>query len=438
MGGKTLVTSRVWTAVATLALLGAACSPLAVGPEPVKTGADLVIGIPNSATGSLATEGGLSKQGYDLWQDWSNRNGGITVQGVKHKVRLVYQDDQSQAQKAAEAAEQLITDQKVQFLLSPYSSATTMTTAVVAERHQVPMVDSNGAARQIFMQGLRYTFGVLSPADRYPIAAIDWETTLSPRPKTIAITSADDDSSMLIAKSTADYSETKGIHVVFMQTYPAGSTNLFPLIQQAKAKNPDIFFNSGHFLEAVAAHKAAKDLGLDAKLFAYGVGPTQPEFAQALGPAADFVITAAPWTAQAKFKSSYGPTSVEYVEAYRQKYHTQQEPGFITADSTASGLALQLAIEHANSLDRLKVRDALAALDVNIFYGRLKFDAQGQNTFHNALVLQVQNGQRQTVWPPELASATPQYPTPTWESRFGTAAAPPKAKLPGTGRPRAR
>ena len=106
-----------------------------------------------------------------------------------------------------------------------------------------------------------------------------------------------------------------------------------------------------------------------------------------------------------------------------------------TADATAAGLSLELAIKHANSLDPAKVRDALASLDVNTFYGRLKFDTQGQNTFHNVLVVQILNGQVQTVWPTELASATGTWPTPTFETRFGVAAAPPKAKLPGTGQP---
>jgi branched-chain amino acid transport system substrate-binding protein len=434
MKGERLVAHRLGVLGLVLGLLGTACTPFA-SMDRSATGPDIVIGVPNSATGSVATEGGLSKQGYDLWQDQVNRAGGIEVQGVRHKVRLIYRDDQSQPQLSAQAAESLITQDQAKFLFSPYGTTTTIAVAAVAEAHRLPMLDSNGAARQIFMQGFRYTFGVLAPADQYPTAVIDWELTLNPRPKSIAIITADDDASLFIAQATADYSTKKGIQVVYLQKYPAGTTNLAPLVQQAKAKNPDIFFNSGHFLEAVAAHKAAMELKLDAKLFAYGVGPTQPEFAQALGPAADFAITGAPWTAQAKFKSDYGPTSVQYVAAYRQKYHATDEPSFITADSTASGLALQIAIEHAQSLDPDRVRDALAAMDVNTFYGRLKFDAQGQNSFRNALVLQVQNGRRQTVWPPELASGTAQYPTPSWETRFGEPPAPPKAKLPGTGHP---
>jgi branched-chain amino acid transport system substrate-binding protein len=435
MGTWKVDIARFGVPVLAAVLVSAACSGPMSGPEQPKTGPDIVIGVPNAATGDYNVEGPLTKQGYDLWADWTNAKGGIEVQGVRHKVRLIYEDDQSQPQKSAQAAEKLLTEDKVQFLLGPFGSPPAAAVGAVAEKHRVPMVAPTAAARQVFMQGFHYLFGVLAPADQFPAAVIDWELSQTPKPASIAILTADDDSSMLITKGTVDYASAKGIKVVFLQKYPAGTTNLAGLVAQVKATKPDIFFNSGHFLEAVSAHKAAKDLALDAKVFSYAVGPAQPEFVQALGPVADFSVTGAPWTAQAKFKSDYGPTSTEYVAAYRKKYKTTTEPGFVTADATAAGLALELAIMHAQSLDPDRVRDALVSLDANTFYGRLKFDAQGQNTFHNVLVEQVLNGQLQTVWPPELATAPSQYPTPTWESRFGVTAAPPKAKLPGTGKP---
>ena len=426
--------ARFGIPVLAVLLVGAACS-MSSAPPPPKTGPDIVIGIPNAVTGDYNVEGPLTKQGYDLWADWANGDGGIEVQGVRHKVRLVFQDDQSQPQMSAQIADQMLTQDRVQFLLGPYGSPPAAAVAAVAEKHRVPMVAPTAAARQVFMQGFHYTFGILAPADQFPAAVLDWELSGTPKPTSIAILTADDASSMLITQGTVDYATSKGIKVVFMQKYPAGTTNLYPLVQLAKATKPDIFFDSGHFLDSVAAHKAAKDLMLDAKVFSYAVGPGQPEFVQALGPVADFTVTGAPWDPQAKFKADFGPTTAEFIAAFRKKYLTDQAPSWVTADATAAGLALQMAIMHAGTLNPDKVRDALAAMDENTFYGRLKFDAQGQNTFHNVLVEQVQNGQLKTIWPPELATAPALYPAPTWESRFGAAATPPKAKLPGTGMP---
>lgn len=413
-------------------LAGAACNPLA-NQEGPKYGEEIVVGVPLAATGNVAREASQARQGYDLWLDWANRSGGIEVRGVRHPVRLLYADDTSSPEVAAQLAERMITQDKARFLLGPYGSTNTGAVAAVAERHHVPLVAANGAARQIYTQGFRYVFGVLAPADQYPQGVVDMALAMNPKPATIAILSADDAFSLLVAKGAAEHAVAKGVRLVFNEKYPSGSTNLHALVQQAKARNPDIFVNSGHLLEAIAAHKAAQDVRLDPKVFAYAVGPAEPEFIQALGNAADYVVTGSPWTAQARYKASYYLSSADYVAAYRKKFNTDQEPTYAAADATAAGIALQMAIERAQSLDSDRVRDALAALDVNTFYGRIKFDAQGQNTFRNMLVIQIQSGRRQTVWPPEVAVAQPLYPTPTWTARLGLPPEPPKAKLPGTG-----
>jgi branched-chain amino acid transport system substrate-binding protein len=56
------------------------------------------------------------------------------------------------------------------------------------------------------------------------------------------------------------------------------------------------------------------------------------------------------------------------------------------------------------------VRDAVAALDTESFFGKIKFDATGQNTFKPMSVIQVQNGAAVTVWPKESAEAKMIWP----------------------------
>src|SRR5205085_10492101 len=202
-----------------------------------------------------------------------------------------------------------------------------------------------------------------------PQVLIDKVLSMNPRPTTVAILAADDVFSQSAAKATADYATPRGIKVVYSQTYPSGLTNFDSLMQQAKATNPDMLFNMGHLLESVAVSKAAMDVQLNAKLFAYTTGPAESQFVGALGKAADYVITVSPWTPDARFQASYYLTSAQYVAAYKKKFNTSLEPNFAVADGTAAGVALQAAIERARSTDRDKVRSALAALDINTFFG---------------------------------------------------------------------
>src|SRR5947209_10979049 len=363
------------------AMLATACGGAATTPSP-SIGSTLVIGSAISLTGSQAKEGNLAKQGYDLWYDWIQAQGGITVNGVKHPVSLIYEDDQSKPDLSATLLEKLITAEHAQFILGPYGSAATATDAVIAEKDGIPMVEANGAAQAIFSKGYKYTFGVLSPANKYLTGVIDMAATLSPKPTTLAMLTANDNFSVEVAKAVEDYAPTKGIQVVFTKQYPAAAPDLSGLISQAKAKNPDIVMNSGHLAEAIAINKAAKQLGVNAKIFAYSVGPSTPDFISALGPDANYVYDGSQWTPQVKYKPSFYLSVSDYVKAYQQKYGGSEPPDYHVAESTAACLAFQKAVENAGSLDPVKIRDALASLDVMTFFREIKVDRRGSNVYN--------------------------------------------------------
>ncbi|HEX6349497.1 MAG TPA: amino acid ABC transporter substrate-binding protein [Candidatus Dormibacteraeota bacterium] len=396
-----------------------ACGGASGGGSTTTTGADIIIGAPLSLTGSSSKEGGLAKQGYDMWLTWINQQGGINVKNVKHKVQILYEDDQSKPDISARLTQSLITDKKVQFLLGPYGSGPTASDAVIAEKNSIPMVEGNGAAQAIFSKGYKYTFGVLSPANKYLQGVLDLAATLSPKPSTIAMLAADDSFSQEVAAAVNDYASSKGFSVVYNQKYPNGSTDVSSLVAAAKAKNPDMLLNSGHLAEAIAINKSAKDLQLNAKLFAYSVGPSTPDFITALGKDSYYVMDGSQWTPQVKYKPSFYLSVADYVSTYKSMFNSQDDPDYHVAESTAACLALQKAIENAGTVTNAdKVRDALAALDVMTFFGEIKFDIRGVNVTKPMVVEQIQtDGKHHTVYPAEVADKQAQYPTPAWSSR---------------------
>ncbi|HEY8736338.1 MAG TPA: amino acid ABC transporter substrate-binding protein [Candidatus Dormibacteraeota bacterium] len=407
---------RLAAVLGTVAMAVTACGSTSSGPT-TTSGAPIVFGAAVSLTGAQSKEGGLTKQGYDLWLDWINQQGGIVVNNVKHPVQIKYEDDQSNPNLSATLVQKLITDEKSQFILGPYGSAASATDAVVAEKNGIPMVEANGAAQSIFSHGYKYTFAVLSPANKYLTGVLDMAATLSPKPTTIAILSANDSFSKEVAKAVADYAPTKGIQVVFNKDYPAAAPDVSGLVSQAKATNPDIVMNSGHLAEAIAINKAAKQLSLDAKIFAYSVGPSTPDFIKALGTDANYVYDGSQWTPQVKYHPSFYLSVSDYSKAYETKYSVTDPPDYHVAESTAACLAFQKALENAGSLDPTKVRDALAKLDVMTFFGEIKFDARGINIYKPMVVEQIQKGVHYTVYPSDVANGKPAYPTPTWSSR---------------------
>ncbi len=402
-GGALLV------AVAVTAMLGGMVAGPSQGEEVLK------IGAPLAATGSDAREGALTKQGYDLWADTVNARGGIKVGETAYRVQIIYYDDQSKPQISAELTDKLISQDRVNLLLGPYGSATTFADAAIAEKYRIPMVEANGAARKIFQQGYHYIFGILSPADQYAAAMLQAASTLTPKPESVAILSADDLFSLEVADGAKAWAERNGMKVLYDQKYPVGVADLSAALTAIKSLRPDVLIGSGHLQESLLVMKQTQSLGVNLKFFGFTVGPTTPDFLKALGPAAEYVFASSQWTADVKYRGPVFGSAGEYARAFQQKYGF--EPDYHAAESTAGGLALQLAIEKAGSIDPQKVRDALARLDVMTFYGRIKFDPEGLNVYKPMVTVQIQRGKVVTVWPPDVASAKALYPTPAWDAR---------------------
>jgi len=377
----------------------------------------IVFGAALAATGRDAREGVLTKEGYEFWKDYVNAHGGIKTGGKTYKVDIQYADDETNAQTSAKLVEKFINQDHVNFILGPYGSATSFASAAVTERYKVPMVEGNGSSEKIFSQGFKYIFAVLSPAKRYLEGVIDMALHQKVKPKTVAIVAANDLFSTEVASGAAAYATSHGMTVVYNNKYPADTTDVSSIVSAIKAANPDLILNGGHLQDALLLQKSFKEQNVLAKAYAYSVGPDTPDFRKALGNDANYVFGGTQWSPTAKYRGAPGfiSTSAEYAKQFEKKYG--HVPDYHNAESSATCLAFQYAIQNAGSLDPQKVRDALAALNVVTFYGILKFDDRGINVFKPMAVNQIQKGNLVTVWPSAVQNAQPAYPAPDWSKR---------------------
>lgn len=102
-----------WLAIAALASLYAGT---ATAQSTIRVGAPLPM------TGPLSPEAVKQQRGYDLRAETANKAGGVKVGGQRMKVEIVYVDYQSNTPRAVQAAEKLITQDKMDFLFSPFGS----------------------------------------------------------------------------------------------------------------------------------------------------------------------------------------------------------------------------------------------------------------------------------------------------------------------------
>lgn len=369
----------------------------------------LTLGAAVSLTGKLAREGALTKEGYELCQTKINDAGGVSVGGKKLMLAVQYQDDTSKPDTAAQLVEQF-NDKGVKLILSSYGSANIEAQAAVVERNGQVMADSAGADDKIFEKGYRRTFAVLSPATEYAASIVKAIAELAkPKPRTVVFLSADDGFSKTVTEGGMAEAKEQGFTVLPPQYFPNGTSDVSSALTKVKGQRPDVIIGSVHLVEGIAIVKQAHELGVTpAGGFGETVAPPTPDFAKTLGSQAENVLGSSQWTETVTGQDKYFGTAKEYGDDIQAKFG--HRPEYHNAEATAACLALALAVEKAGTTEPDKVRDALAGLDTESFFGRIKFDESGKNVSKPMSVIQIQNGKVVTVWPTEAAESKLVWP----------------------------
>ncbi|MDP3768194.1 MAG: amino acid ABC transporter substrate-binding protein, partial [Dehalococcoidia bacterium] len=366
-------------------------------------------------TGPFSKEGKLVKDGYDFWLAEVNKRGGIMIGGKRRPVQVVFYDDESNAQTSARLTEKLITEDKVQFLLGPFSSPITMQTSVIGEKYKILTIATQANANVIYERGFKYVVSVLPPATAYMKLTLEMASKLQPKPKTVAIMALNNPFGILAAEGAREHAKAYGFDVVYFEKYPAQASDVSAFLTQIKAKNPDILVASGFFQESLLIVKQSKELKFCPKMIALTVGPDVPDFTKSLGKDADYIYGSAWWLPNMGYKGRDFGSSRDYSKAVTERLG--REPNYHVASGTAAGLFLQMAIEKANSLDTDAVRKAFGTMDIETFWGTVAWNEKGQNIKGASGPIQIQNGKLVSVYPESLREAPAAYPMPCWDKR---------------------
>src|SRR6266511_2861608 len=211
------MTRTFWTlpAAAVLAAVLAGSLP-AHAQAPIKIGASL------SLTGTYAKPGTYQKEGYDVCADEVNGKGWL----LGRKIEFVLYDDQSAPATAVKLYEKLITEDKVDAVMGPYSSPITVAVADVTEKYKKVMVSPLAATTSVFRKGRKYIFMVISPAEVYLEGLIDMAAKRGL--KTVAIINED------TANGTPSWRRRGGCRSCFRRPTPRAIRTSPPFSSRSK------------------------------------------------------------------------------------------------------------------------------------------------------------------------------------------------------------
>jgi branched-chain amino acid transport system substrate-binding protein len=384
-------------------LLGAAVSPAGAHHRPNN---EVLVGGAISQTGRYAEPAGRQVNAIKLWVDEVNARGGL----LGHKVRLLLLDDKSDTQTAIKLYEKLITEDKVDVILGPYSSGITEAVANVTERYKMPFVAYGASSSPIWEKGRRYIFNIVAVAEDYQKGAVHLAKQIGV--KKAAIIGEDSLFPRQAGKGTKDWAKQLGIEIVVDENYPLKQTDFTALLQKIKAAGAEAVFSNSYFADSAAQLRQMREQNLNVKLYCSTIGPALPNFPEQLGGTAEYVLGFSQWEPLPKILKH--PGMEEFITAYEKRFG--EKPNYHAGGAYGALQATEAALKKAGSFDNEKFRDALATIDVQTIFGRYKVDAKGINA-HEGLTFQILKGQRRVVWPEKWAEAKPELPMPEWSKR---------------------
>ena len=383
----------------------------------------LLVGATVSLSGRFSREGAALRAGYQSWARAANEAGGVAVDGQRRSVRLLVYDDASDPLTAVRMVEQLAREDGVGLLLGPHSGPLTAATATAAERLGALTVAPDAASPALYERGLRMLVSVLPTEDRYFDGLLDLADRLSPRPRSMALFVPDDPFFGGAVEGARDRARGLGLRPPLVERYALDAREVLEALDRIAESRPEVLLIGGEPERLALFVPQLRQLRLAPPLRAVATPHRSGDLPAALSDDLEGVVALDWWWPELAFAGPLLGSARDFAATFEQ--HHGYRPDARAASAAAAGLALQLGVERAGSAEPGPVRTALGELDVQTFWGRLAWDAQGRNRAASVPLVQFQQGRPLVIHPSGAAGAQLRYPLADWPSALRRPAPPP-------------
>lgn len=404
----------------------------APGEEPIVDEGPVVIGSTFTLSGPVAHAGQQAFEGAELAIKYVNEElGGINGR----EVVLKYYDDEFDEAKIPMLYEKLITQDKVDFLLSPYTSPFLAAAPVVDKNDQIMfcIAADSYVANDAFGQSIvniqmdeQWRGGMWwhDVVDMF-VNFEEWNTKDLEKPKTVAILNLEISYGHEIADAIVPYLEENGFEIVYHEFFEPMQSDWTPVVSKLKELDPDIIFQPHYFEDGVRFVEKCNEMNYSADYMiieAMSWDPiawTRPDFG-GLDPS----IAKAGFFGYAVYKEKYESVSKDYLAAYvADKYN-----GIPGNDLICGFMSVELAAKAANMAGSVEKADLIDVLTSNTFslagYDYTMNETGGNGADFNWGVGQfipesLENATTDAndwfcVWPEKYADHAPVYPFVAW------------------------
>lgn len=222
------------------------------------------IGFSISATGPTSPAGKQVLAGLEIWRGDINAKGGL----LGRPVEFVYYDDQGSPANAPGIYAKLMSVDKVDLLIGPYSTN-------VISAAMPSIIQSNRTTIGIFGLGANKNFkypkyfsmnsqGPLT--SNYSKCVFDLAIAQNPRPKRLALIGADVEYSRNALDGARENAKQLGFEIVFERTYPPSTTEFTSVVRAMQAAQPDVVYGATLPVDTAGIIRAANEIGFKPKM----------------------------------------------------------------------------------------------------------------------------------------------------------------------------
>ncbi len=373
-----------WQAFLAISIACAVAAPAARAADPIK------IGFSIEETGGLAANGKPALLAMEIWAEDVNAKGGL----LGRPVQLVHYDDQSNPANVPGIYTKLLDVDKVDLVVSSYATGLIAPALPVVMQHNMLFPALLGLAVNSEFHYPRY-FAMIpaGPNAKTAFTAGFFNIAMAqnPKPKTIAIASADIEFAHNAADGARETAKADGLKIVYDKTYPGNITDCAPVVRAIQAANPDVVLIASYVTDSACMVRAVKEIGYKPKMMGGAmVGLQATAIKQQLGAALNGFIVFDIWQPA---KTMMFPGVAEVLAKYqaRAKAAGVDPLGYYMVPISYGYMQLvQQAVEATKSLDQDKLAAYFRANTFHTVFGDIKFGKDGEWAQSRMLMVQFQ------------------------------------------------
>lgn len=337
-------------------------------------------------------------------------------------ILVVYADHQSTQVGARQRTEELITNSKVVALIGAYQSEETRAASEVAEQAGIPFLNPDSTSPALTQRNFQWFFRTTPTDATFTIDAFEFMTELNSTRnagiRNLAVVHENTDFGLSFISLVNEYAPQYGMQVVTAIETQGASQNVSADVTQLRATQADAVLFAVYTEDAIRFMQEFKRQNYAPSLvWADDAGFISQEYEQTLGADADYVTSREVWSLDV---TRTNPLAAQVNALYRARYGTDMNGNSVRA--FIGIMTLAEAINRAVSTDPSRIRNALRATNIPADqliapWRGIHFDATGQNTLGDGIIVQMLDNRYTTIWPQAIAVLQPVFPFPSWNAR---------------------